>query len=297
MATIQRVTRSSAATHPRQVTLLGLRSRLARALLYVILTLGAIACLLPFFWMISMSLKGAERIFTYPPELLPRPAHWENYLEVVNFLPVTRMLFNSVFVTAAVLMGQLTFCSMAGYSFARLRFPGREAIFLLYLATLMVPYMVILVPSFVIIRLLGWLNTYQALIIPGFFGGAYGTFLMRQFFMTIPQELADAATIDGCDALGTFWRVFLPLTKPAMATLGVFTFIAVWNDFLWPMVVTHSQVMRTLTVGVAFFGSLYGVRYNLLMAGTTIGVIPTIIVFLVAQRYFVEGVTVSGLKA
>jgi multiple sugar transport system permease protein len=201
-----------------------------------------------------------------------------------------------LFVTLSVVLGQVICCSLAGYAFARLRFPGRDVIFLLYLGTLMVPFMVVLVPLFVIIRTFGWLDRYEALIIPALFGGAYGTFLMRQFMMTLPQELADAATIDGCDPFGIFWHVFLPLTRPAVATLAVFTFIAVWNDFLWANVVTHSVEMKTLNVGVAYFGGLTGIRFNLMMAVATIGVIPTLIAFLFAQRYFVEGITLSGLK-
>lgn len=263
---------------------------------YALLTAGALISLFPFLWMISTSLKGEDMIFQMPPQMLPDPAQWSNYQEMAEAIPIGRMFLNSVFVTIAVTLGQVFFCSLAGYSFARLNFPGRDTLFLVYLGTLMVPFMVTLVPSYVLMRQFGWVNTLNALIIPGLFGSAYGTFLMRQFFMTMPKELEEAALLDGCSHFGIFWRVFLPLIRPATVTLAVITVLGVWNDFLWPMIVIQREELKTLTVGLASFQGLYGTQYNLLMAGAVVSIVPILIIFLFGQRYFVDGITLTGMK-
>ncbi|MBO1752129.1 carbohydrate ABC transporter permease [Actinotalea sp. BY-33] len=273
------------------------RSTVSRVIAYVLLSLGALACLLPFLWMLSTSLKSSTEIFSFEPSLLPEALRWENYVRLFEALPMARMLLNSVFVTLTVTLGQVTFCCTAGYAFARLKFPGRDKLFVLYLGTMMVPFMVTLVPAYAIIRELGWINTYWALIVPQFFGSAYGTFLMRQFFMTLPQELEDAATIDGCGPLRIFWKIFLPLTKPAVATLAVFNILGVWNDFLWPLLVIQDNDLKTLPIGLATFQGLYATDHSLLMAGAVVSLIPMLIAFLFAQKYFVEGIALSGMKA
>ena len=269
---------------------------LSRALFYTVLTAAALASLAPFLWMLSTSLKSRAQLFTYPPQWLPDPLQWGNYVEMVQAFPILRQLFNSVFVTATVSIGQVFFCSLAGYAFARLRFPGRDALFVAYLGTLMIPFMVTLVPSYALMRYLGWIDTYMALIVPFFFGSAYGTFLMRQFFMTLPKELEEAARVDGCGPFRIYWQIFLPLVRPALATLAVFTALFFWNDFLWPLLVTQSNTMKTLPVGLASFQGLYGARVDLLMAGATVSVLPMLAVFFAAQRYFVEGINLGGLK-
>lgn len=273
------------------------RRILSRTTAYVLLSAGALVCLIPFLWMLSTSLKSSTEIFSFTPTLLPEVFRWENYVELFDALPIGRMLLNSVFVTITVTIGQVVFCCTAGYAFARLKFPGRDKLFILYLGTMMVPFMVTLVPAYAIIRELGWINTYWALIVPQFFGSAYGTFLMRQFFMTLPQELEDAATIDGCGPLRIFWKIFLPLTKPAVATLAVFNILGVWNEFLWPLLVIQDNDLKTLPIGLATFQGLYATDHNLLMAGAVVSLIPMLIAFLFAQRYFVEGIALSGMKA
>lgn len=264
---------------------------------YVLLTAGALISLFPFFWMVSTSLKESNAVFEMPPQFFPNPVVWGNYPEMAEAIPVARMFLNSVIVTTAITLGQVFCCSLAGYSFARLNFPGRDTLFLVYLGTLMVPFMVTLVPSYVLMRQLGWVNSLNALIIPGLFGSAYGTFLMRQFFLTMPKELEEAALLDGCGHFGIFWRVFLPLIRPATVTLAVIAVLGAWNDFLWPMIVIQREELKTLTVGLASFQGLYGTQYSLLMAGAVVSIVPIVIIFVFGQRYFVEGITMTGMKS
>jgi multiple sugar transport system permease protein len=264
------------------------------AVCYVGLSAGAVVMLVPFVWMVSTSLKTSAAIFVYPPEWVPDPVVWKNYVDVVHIMPFLRYLLNTVFVSGSVTVLQLLVSSLAAYAFARLRFPGRDKLFLAYLATLMVPGQVTLIPNFLIVKYLGWIDTYQALIIPQIFS-AFGTFLLRQFFLTIPRELEDAARIDGASALGFFRKILLPLSGPALATLGVFTFTAQWNNFLWPLIVINDAEMRTLTVGLRALVGQFTVQYQLLMAGTVISLVPMVVVFLLAQRYFVRGIALTGL--
>lgn len=264
------------------------------ALSYVGLSVGAVVMLLPFFWMLSTSLKNGVAVFVYPPQWVPEPVVWSNYSEVVRIMPFLRYVLNTTFVSGSVTLLQLAVSSLAAFAFSRLRFPGRDRLFLAYLATLMIPGQVTLIPNFLIIKYLGWIDTYQALIIPQVFS-AFGTFLLRQFFLTIPRELDDAARIDGSSAFGFFRRILLPLSTPALATLAVFTFTAQWNSFLWPLIVTNDQQMRTLTVGLRALVGQFTVQYPLLMAGSVIALVPMLIVFLLAQRAFVRGIALTGL--
>jgi len=202
---------------------------------------------------------------------------------------------NSIIVAGTVTIGQLFLCSLAAYVFARLKFPGHDTLFLLYLATLMVPEQVRMIPLFIILKKLGWLNTYRGLIVPGLFS-VFGTFLLKQFFQNIPMSLQDAATIDGAGRLRIFFSIILPLSKPALATLAIFTFMFTWNQFLWPLIIIFTEEIKTLTVGLTSFQSYYLNKYNLLMAGATLAIMPVMIVFLSMQRYFVQGITLTGLK-
>jgi multiple sugar transport system permease protein len=233
-------------------------------------------------------------VFVYPPEWLPNPVIWSNYADVVRIMPFLRYALNTAFVAGSVTFLQLAVSSLAAYAFARLHFPGRDRLFLAYLATLMVPGQVTLIPNFLIIKYLGWIDTYQALIIPQVFS-AFGTFLLRQFFLTIPRELEDAARIDGAGAFGIYRQIILPLSGPALATLAVFTFTAQWNNFLWPLIVINDAQMRTLTVGLRALVGQYTVQYQLLMAGSVISLVPILVVFLFAQRAFVRGIALTGL--
>ncbi len=262
---------------------------------YLLLSLGALAMIVPFIWMLSTSLKEPSQVFIYPPKWIPQALAFKNYLKTWTLVPFGRFFINSLLVAVWVTFGQLLTSSLAAYSFARLRFPGRDTLFIIFLGTMMVPFQVTMIPVYILMRELGWVDTYYALIIPNLFS-AYGCFLLRQFFLTIPTELEDAAKIDGGSYLTIYSKIILPLAKPALATLGVFTFMASWNSFIWPLIVVNSIEMQTLPLGLASFQGLYTTDWTLLMAGTVIALIPVLIIFIFAQRFFIEGITLSGVK-
>ncbi len=272
-----------------------------KSLIYSFLILGAVSMVLPFFWMISTSLKSCAAVFIFninQIQWLPNPAYLGNYINVWKVVPFARFYFNSLFVCAAVTIAQVTTSALAAYAFSRLKFPGRENIFFSYLATMMIPGSVTLIPVFVLMRIFGWIDTYKALIIPAAFS-AYGTFMLRQFFMTIPRDLEDAAKIDGCNYLGIFTHVILPLSKTALATLTVFVALGNWVSFMWPLLVTNSIEKRTLPVGLAYFQELYQYAqpdWGLLMAGSLVTMVPVMIIFLFSQKFFVEGIKLTGMK-
>jgi len=272
------------------------RSRFRRShlLLHAALILGSIVMLLPFLWMLSTSLKKPAEIFTFPPVWIPGDIAWENYSATVRAIPFGRFYLNSLLVAISVTVLQLLTSSLAAFAFARLRFWGREAFFLLYLATLMIPFQVIMIPNFIIMRRLGWYDTYQALILPPAFS-ALSTFLLRQYFRGIPLDLDQAARIDGASSFRIWWQVIMPLSGPVLAALAIFTFLNSWNDFLWPLVITNSEQMRTLPVGLAAFQGQYRVQWHLLMAGSVIAMLPVLLVYLIGQRWFIRGITLSGL--
>lgn len=230
-----------------------------------------------------------------PPEFIPKEPTLENYREVVNRFPMLRFLFNSLLVAALTTFGTIIFSSMAGYAFARLEFNWRDQLFLLYLATMMVPFQVTMIPQFILMQEIGWINTYQALIIPPIFD-VFGTFLMRQAMLTVPRELEEAAFMDGANHLQVFLKVNLPLIKPTLATLTIFTFMGSWNNYLWPLIVISSEELSTLPLGLSLLQGRWSTDWNLMMAGVVISVIPIILVYLFAQKYFVKGLTMSGLK-
>ncbi len=271
--------------------------RIVPALRYAILILVAIVMVGPFVWMFATSLKSQEEIFRTPPRWIPEHLTLANYERIVHVLPLGSMLLNSFTVAIGATVGQVLSCSLAAYAFARMRFRGKTTIYLLLLATMMLPGQVTMIPVFLIMRSLGLIDTLQALIVPAFFGGAFGTFLLRQFFATIPVELEDAARIDGCGRFRIFWRIFLPLSKPALATLALFTFMSYWNDLLGPVIYLSSTEKATLTVGLANLQSdIMTTRYDILMAGAVLSVLPILLLFLVGQRWFVRGITLTGLK-
>ena len=262
---------------------------------YVVLTLGAITMVLPFLWMISTSLKSLGEVFVFPPTFFGEKIVWGNYLKVADRFPFGLFFLNSLKISFIVVVVQLFTSALAGFAFARLRFPFRDTLFALYLATLMIPYHITLVPIFVIMRYFGWIDTHYSLIIPSLVS-AFGTFLMRQFFLTIPKELEDAARIDGCTPFGIFWRIFLPLSKPALATLGVFIFMFTWNDFIRPLIFINSISKMTIPLGLSAMQGMYSTDWPVLMAGSMISILPVLVAFLLAQEYFVRGITLSGLK-
>ena len=269
-------------------------SRAGNLAAHVVLLLGSGVMLLPFLWMLSTSLKRPPEIFTYPPVWIPGTIEWSNYRSAIDAMPFGRFYLNSLFVATSVTLLQLLTSSLSAFAFARLRFRGRNAIFLLYLATLMIPFQVTMIPNFILMRYLGWFDTYQALILPPAFS-AFSTFLLRQYFLSIPLDLDEAARIDGATSWRIWWQVTLPLSGPVLAALAIFVFLNSWNDFLWPLIITNSIEMRTLPVGLSAFQSQYGVRWNLLMAGSVIAMVPVLVVYILGQKWFVRGVTLTGM--
>lgn len=268
---------------------------IGRTATYVILIIGAATMLIPFLWMVSTSLMTNSEVYTYPPKLLPERFLWENYREALTMLPFGRFFLNTIIITGASVIGQLITCSMAAHAFARLQFKGRDKLFGIYLSTMMIPAIVTLIPSFLIISAFGWSDTYWALFTPTL-TSVWGIFLLRQFFMSIPRDYEDAARLDGASEWTIFFRIILPLSKPALATLSIFAFMASWKDFLWPLIVTNTMEMRPVEVGIAMFSSLYSTNWPYQMAAAVIVMLPIVIVFFLAQRYFIEGISLSGLK-
>lgn len=270
-----------------------------KAFSYALLIVGSLTMVGPFMWMVTTSLKDAGAVFSFQKnwweEWVPMSFVWENYVKAWHVVPFAQFYLNSLFVTAAVTFGQVVTSAMAAYAFARLRFPGRERIFFGYLATMMVPGAVTMIPVFILLKNLGWVDTYKALILPGIFT-AYGTFMLRQFFLTLPRELEDAAKIDGCSYYGIFWRIILPLSKPALATLTTFTFMGSWMNFMWPLIVINTESKFTLPVGLAYFQSLHHTDWTLLMAASVMMILPILLIFIFNQRFFVEGIKLTGIK-
>ena len=273
------------------------RKQIGDVLTWVVLLSGGVAFVLPLYRMLSGSLKPLSEIYTFPPRFIPETIQWTNYIEVWRRLPFHLFFMNSFYISTTVTVGVLFTASLAGYSFARLRYPGRDQIFLIYLSTMMIPFAVVMIPLFILMRTFGWVNTHAALIVPGLFT-AWGTFLMRQFMLTIPRELEDAALIDGCGYLSTYWRVILPLCKPVLATLAIFEFMGNWNAFLWPLIIISSMSKRTLPLGLAAFQAMAAIKtpWHLVMAASVMSVMPILIVFILGQKYYVQGIVTTGLK-
>jgi len=295
--------------------------RITKIVVTVLLFIGAVAMMLPVVWMLSTSFKTRTDVFAVPPIWIPDPLHFENYpnawnivdpqtgramfagdsweffgvtIQGVNF---TTYVINTLFISISACVGTTLSAAFVAFAFARLRFPGRGPLWALCLATMMVPAQVTMIPQFVLFKTMGWYDTFWPLIVPAWLGGgAYYIFLMRQFFMTIPYEMDEAAKIDGCTNFGVFWRILLPLCKPALTTVAVFSFVANWNDFLNPLIYLDSNSKKTLALGLTNFVSLYGQDYHLLMAASLIISVPIAVMFLVGQRYFIQGIATTGLK-
>jgi multiple sugar transport system permease protein len=264
-------------------------------LLHVVMYGLALITVAPFLWMVLTSFKDLPDILTYPPVWWPKRFIVDNYVNAFSAAPFGRFYFNTIFIAVMVTIGQVITCSMAAFAFARLNFRGRDILFYIFLGTMMIPGQVTMIPSFMMLYWLGWVDSYAALIVPGL-ASAFGTFLLRQFFLTIPRDLEDAASIDGCGRFGLLWRIILPLSKPAIATLAVFTFMGVFNDFLWALIVVSSEEMRTVQLGLAIFRDRYQTDWGQLMAASVAATMPILLVFFLAQRYFIRGITLSGLK-
>ena len=263
--------------------------------LHLLLYAMAFMTVAPFLWMLLASFKDLGEILQYPPTWIPQRIILDNFVNAFQAAPFGRFYFNSLFVASAVTLGQLFTCSLAAYAFARLHFPGRDVLFYIFLGTMMVPGQVTMIPGFMVLHWLGWIDTYAALIVPGL-ASAFGTFLLRQFFLTIPRDLEDAAAIDGCSRFGVLWRIILPLSRPALATLAIFTFMGVFNDFLWALIVVSSEDLKTVQLGLAIFRDRYQTDWGQLMAASVTATVPILLVFFFAQKYFIRGITLSGLK-
>ena len=265
--------------------------------IYTALLVLGVAILLPFLWTLSSSLKPYGAGIKFPPEFIPKRFEWQNYVKVTQTIPFFGFLRNSVLVTGLSMTGELVSCSLVAYAFARLRFPGRNALFIIVLATMMIPYPVTMVPTFILFNKLGWVNTYLPLVIPPFFAPAYNVFLLRQFFMTINHELDEAAEVDGAGWFRIYWQIILPLAKPALATVAIFSFMWYWNDFMGPLIYLSDSDKFTLALGVNFLRSMRGGGdLSMQMAASVMFVAPCIALFFVAQRYIVQGIVTTGIK-
>lgn len=262
---------------------------------HLILIVAAVVLMFPFVWMLSGSFKDNLEVVRMPPNLIPDTFKFSNYVEITKYFPIYRFLGNSVGVSIVTTVAQIVVCAMAAFVFAKIPFRGRETLFVLYLITMMIPMQVTMTPLFIVFQKLHLTNTYLGLILPGIFS-AYGTFLLRQHIMTIPDPLIEAARMDGASYLRVFMSIILPLSKPALATLAIFAFMASWNNFLWPLIITSDKELMTLPIGLSKLQGRWATEWNILMAGNVISFIPIFIVFLFASKYFIKGMTMSGVK-
>ena len=275
------------------------RRRIQHTLSYLVLSVGGFFILVPLLWMVSTALKEPADVYRFPPEIIPSPVKWSNFHEALTIMPFSRYYINTATVTATNIVGHLLSCSLVAFAFARLRAPGRTALFMVVLSTIMIPFYVRMIPLFILYKALGWLDTLKPLIVPAFFAGnAFYIFLLRQFFLTFSTELEDAARIDGCSTFGVYRRVIMPLATPALAVVAVFDFVHNWNDFLGPLIFLSSNRSRTVAVGLAYFqGSMETAPLtHLLMASALVSVIPVLILFFFTQRRFIQGIVFTGVK-
>jgi len=273
-----------------------MRVIIKKLVMHIFLFIGGLIMLMPFAWMISSSLKEPARVFIYPPQWIPNPITFKAYIQTWTLLPFSIAYLNSFKITLSAVVGTLLTSSMAAFAFSKLEFYGRKLIFISLLATMMIPIQVTLIPMFILFKNIGWIDTHWPLIVPRVLTNAFGVFLLRQFFMTIPDDLLDAARIDGCNLWGIYWKIMLPLSTPALATLGIFVFMSTWNDFLAPLVYLDSMKKLTVPLLVSATKGLYYNEWTILMATGCSAVMPVLIVYLFAQRYFIQGITLTGLK-
>lgn len=266
---------------------------------WVRLLIAGVVCtafLLPFYWMVVTSVKPGKEVFAMPPTWVPSKLSWSNYTTAVTTMPFVRYAWNTVIITGLSVLGALLSCPLCAYGFARLKWRGRDFLFMLLLSTMLLPWPAIMIPSFLIFKSLGWINTILPLVVPFFLGSAFQIFLLRQFFLGIPEELSESARIDGCSELGVYWRIILPLAKPALSIVGLFVFVGAWTDFLGPLIYLNDETKLTLSLGLQLFVSQYTLEWGPLMAASTLVMLPVIVVFLMTQRFFLEGIATTGIK-
>jgi multiple sugar transport system permease protein len=271
------------------------RTTIGDILLFILMVFIALIMVVPFFWMLITSFKENGQVLIFPPQWIPNPWRWDNYSYAWNAAKMGLYFRNSAIVTVLITIGQTVTCSLAAFAFSRLEFKGRDTIFLIYLGTMMIPIQVTLIPLYIIMKNFGWNDSFQGLIVPFIFS-AYNTFLLRQSFLTLPKSLDESAIIDGCGYSGIFFRIILPLSKPALITQAIFCSLWAWNDLLWPTIIANTDKVRTLVVGLQMFKSAYAIQWNYLMAGTCISIIPMLLLYMFCQRYFVEGIALTGIK-
>ena len=273
------------------------RTRIGKGVFYILLLSGSVAMLIPLVWLIRSSFMGLSQIFIFPPEWLPDPWRWDNYPKALTTIPFVRYFFNTLYILIPTVVGTVITAALAAYGFSRLRWPGRDLVFGILLTTLMLPYAVTLIPTFLLWANLGLVNTYWPLILPDWFGGSiFYIFLLRQFFLTLPKELDEAAIIDGANPLQVLRFVIVPLSRPALITVAIFSTLFEWNDFLGPLIYLNDSRQFTLALGLAEFTGLYTSQWHLLMAAATVVIAPVLILFFFAQRYFIEGIALTGTK-
>ena len=291
---------TQAATRPR-VQGQKSQNRTKKLITYLLLFGLSFFYVIPFVWMVSTSLKPLGAVFTLPPEWIPDPPQLINYVEAVTseveFIRWDLWLYNSVYISVVVILGNLLSNTSVAFGFARLKFPGRDFLFLVLISTMMLPFAVTMIPLYLIFARIGWVDTFLPLTVPAYTANAFFTFMVRQFYLTIPTELDDWARIDGANSLRIYWHIMLPLSKPVLATIAIFSFVGTWNDFLWPLIVIDSPEMWTLHLGLMSFRQAYmSVNWNQMMAVSTLMIVPVLLLFFFGQRYFVQGIALTGLK-
>ncbi len=272
------------------------RERIQKAIAYSIVIIMAIAYIFPLYWLIVTALKTDVEIFQQPPPIFPPDPQWHNFHASTTYIPFWRYMWNTIAISGLTVLGTVLSCTFIAYGFARLQWPGRNIVFLVYLSTIMLPSQVTLIPLYLIFRQLGWVGTFLPLVVPHFFGSALYVFLLRQFLLTIPQELSDAARIDGASELGILWHIMIPLMRPALAVVALFTFVQTYRDFLGPLIYLTNQEDWTISLGLKLFQNMYGAQWQLMMAASTLAMLPTVVLFFFTQKTFVRGIALTGLK-
>jgi len=282
--------------HRTGARVLRFRRSLTTILLHTVLILGSATMIVPFLWMIGTSLKDFGQVFLIPPKWIPDPVVWSNYPDSWNALPFAHAYWNSTYICVIVVTSQLLTCSMAGYAFARINFPFREPIFILFLATLMIPHQITIIPLYLIMRRLGWIDSHLSLIVPPALFSAFGVFLLRQFIKSLPEELEESAILDGANRWRIYWQIIIPLIKAPLAALGIFSFLGTWNSFFNPNIFLSTPEKFTIPLLLNMFKGLYITDWTLMMAAASLALIPALVIYIAGQRYIIEGVALTGLK-
>ncbi len=295
MSAVNNTLRTPARSEPRMTR--RQRTLLQKTAIHLALLAGVVLMFIPLVWTISTSLKSPGEVYLFPPTWIPNEIMWSNYYRAVTAIPFFLYLWNTVLITAISIVGKVISITLVAFSFARLRWWGRDVMFIVMLATMMLPPHITLIPQFIMFKWLGWIDSFLPLIVPTFFGGPYLTFLVRQYLLAIPRELDDAARIDGCSDFGLYWRIIMPLAKPAILIVVIFVFNGTWNEFLLPLIYLHNPDLFTLALGLRMFQGEASTSWNLLMAASLLSMLPVIILFFVTQRHFIQGIVFTGVKA